>query len=67
MSGGNPEVDFNVFENYSMHVLRPPNIETGEPELKIVSDKYQYKDKFILKNQISGVKWNQISGTIKET
>ena len=27
MEGGNPEVVFNGFENYSMHILRKLNIE----------------------------------------
>ena len=33
----------------------------------MIDDKYHYKDKFILKNTISDVKWNQSLDTIKET
>ena len=29
-----------------MQVLIPPNIETIQTELTIISEKYQYKDKF---------------------
>ena len=39
-----------------MHIIRPPNNETGEPELNIISDRYQYKDKFILNNELSDLK-----------
>ena len=52
----NPAVDFNIFEIYYMHVLRPPNIETLERQLKIIADKYQDKDKFIFNDAISYVK-----------
>ena len=31
-----------------MHVLIPPNIETSDPELNMISNKYQDKDNFIL-------------------
>ena len=30
-----------------MHILRVPNIETGEPDLKMVYYKYKDKDNFI--------------------
>ena len=36
MSVGNPVADFNEFGSYAMNVLIPPNIETGEPELKMI-------------------------------
>ena len=52
MSGGNPAVDFNEFENYPMHILIPPNIETGKQEIKMIANKYQYKDKFIIYNTL---------------
>ena len=56
MVGGKSAVEFNGFGKYSMPILRPPNIETSEPEIKNISDKYQDKDNFILKNIISDVK-----------
>ena len=49
-----------------MHVLRPPNIETGEAALKIINEKYQDKDKLILNNSLIDAKWNPINITIKE-
>ena len=67
VAGVNPVVDFNSFENHYMHILTPPNIEIFEPELKMISNKYQYKDKFTLNSSISDEKWNQITGFIKET
>ena len=65
MVGSKTAVYFNEFENYDMQVLRPPNIETGGPERKMISEKYQDKDKFILNNSLSDLKWNQISDMIK--
>ena len=56
VSVGNPAVDFNGFENYSMHVLRPKIIETDEPGLNMVSGIYQDKYKFILNNALIDVK-----------
>ena len=43
-----------------MHLLRPPNIENGEPEINTIDNKYQYKDKFILNNKLIDLKRNQI-------
>ena len=53
MAGVKPAVDFNLFYNYFIHVLITSNIDTGEPELKLFSNKYQYKDSFILNNALS--------------
>ena len=39
-----------------MHILIPPNIETSEPEINMIANKYQYKDKFILNNTIIDLK-----------
>ena len=64
LAGGKSAVEFNGFGKYSMPILRPPNIETSEPEIKNISDKYQDKDNFILKNIISDVKWNLIPDKI---
>ena len=66
MSGGNPAVDFNEFEKYSMHILRSPNIKTVKPEVNTISDKYQYKDKFILNDVLSDVKLNKTPDTMKK-
>ena len=67
MEGGNPVVDFNGFENYTTRILRPPNIETGIPELNMIVEKYQYKDELIVNNELGGTKWNQITDTINGT
>ena len=56
MAGRSPKVVSNEFEIYSIHVLIPPTIETGEPELNTIADKYQDKGKFILNNTFSDVK-----------
>ena len=45
--GGKPTVDFNSFEKYYTYVIRPPNIVTVKPEINMVADKYQDKEKFI--------------------
>ena len=46
MAGLNPALDFNELENYAIRDLRPPNVETSKPEIKIIADKYRDKDKF---------------------
>ena len=48
-----------------MHILIPPNIENGEPEIKTIDNKYQYKDKFIINSTLIDLKLNQITDTIK--
>ena len=50
-----------------MHILIPPKIETGKPEIKMIVNDYKYKDKFILNNTLIDLKWSQITDTIKET
>ena len=66
MVGVNLTVYFNVFENYTLNVLRPPNTKTGEPYLKMISYKYQDNDKLILNNSLGDVKLNKITDTNKE-
>ena len=50
-----------------MHILIPPKIETGEPEIYMIANKHQYKDSFILNNTLIDLKWSQITDIIKET
>ena len=50
-----------------MHILISPNIESGDPELNVISDKYQDKDNFIRNSALSDIKRNQIHNTIKDT
>ena len=45
----------------------PTNIETGEPQINIIFDKYQDNYNIILINAVSDVKWNQIPDTDNET
>ena len=58
-------MDFNGFENYIMRILRPPNIETGELDLNMIDDKYQYKNDLIVNNALGDTKLRQILGKIK--
>ena len=44
----------------------PTNIETGEPQINIIFDKYQDNYNIILNNAVSDVKWNQIPDTDNE-
>ena len=37
--GGYPAVNFNRFDNYSMHVIRLQSIETVKSELNMVDEK----------------------------
>ena len=48
-----------------MHVMILSNIETGEPDTKIINENDQDKDNFIFNNILYDSKWNQINDTIK--
>ena len=48
-----------------MRILRPPNIETGELDLNMIDDKYQYKNDFIVNNALGDTKLRKILGKIK--
>ena len=48
-----------------MNALRPSHIETSEPKLKIIDEKFQYKDKFIFNNTLLDVIWIKIIDMIK--
>ena len=63
--GGIPEVSLNLFENYAMHILIPPSIETGEPELNMIDDLKKYKYNCILNNLLGNSKWSQFPDVIK--
>ena len=56
MAGGNPAVYFNELEKYFMHVLIPQKTVTGDPEPRIVTDKYKDKNNFLLNNTLGDVK-----------
>ena len=65
MAGRKTAVYFNEFEKYVRQVLWPLSIETGKPWLNNIDYKYQAKDKLILNNALSDVKWNRIFNMIK--
>ena len=35
-----------------MNILIPPNVEAGDPEIKMIANKYQYKDNYTLNNKL---------------
>ena len=37
-------MDVNGFENYTINVPRTPNIETEEPEIKMIDERYKYNN-----------------------
>ena len=41
-------VDLNGFYNYAVHILRPQNIESVEPELNNIGEKPQDNNEIIL-------------------
>ena len=45
-------MELNGLYNYAAHILRPKNTESGEPELKNVGQKSQYKNELIINNTI---------------
>ena len=58
-------MEIKLFYKYAVYILRPQNTESGEPELKNVGEKYQYKNDLILHNTIINARWNQITDTIQ--
>ena len=45
-------VKLRIFYNYAVHILRPKNTESGEPELNIIGEKPQGNSELILHNTI---------------
>ena len=56
----------NIVHNYSMHILRPQNTESGEPELKNIGEKLQDKNELIIHTTIINSRWNQITNIMQE-
>ena len=56
MIEGNHTVNLNGFEKYVIHALRLPNMENCEPELNMISNKHQDKDKLILNDSLDDKK-----------
>ena len=58
-------MDLIIFYNYYVHILRPKNTESGEPELKNVGEKYQDRKKIILHKNIINTGQKQINDMIQ--
>ena len=55
----------NEFYNYVVHILRPWNTESGEPELKNIREKTQDKNDLIVRNIIINARWNPITDIVQ--
>ena len=53
------------FYIYAVHIIRPQNTESGEPDLNNVEEKSQYKNELVINNTIINARWNKITGTIQ--
>ena len=51
-------VDINRVLKYAVHILRPQNIESVEPELKNIGDKSQDNNEIVLHNNIINARLN---------
>ena len=58
-------MDINRFYNYSVHIQRPQNTETGEPELKNVGEKPQDNSELVNHSTIINAIWQQIYDMIQ--
>ena len=54
MVGVKPTLELDWFDNYSVQIMIPLNTKSGKPDLNIIYEKYQDKDKSILNNSLSG-------------
>ena len=54
-------MELNIFYNYAVHIIRPKNTESDEPELKNIRDKSQDKNELILHNNIMNSILNPIN------
>ena len=52
-------MEFNGFFKFAVHILRPQNTESGEPELNNVGDKSQDNNEIIRHNTIINEILNQ--------
>ena len=53
-----PTVNLIEFDDYDRHALRLTNIEPCQPDLKVISDKYEDANYFIINNALSYERWN---------
>ena len=58
-------VELNGFYIYSVHILRPQNTESDEPDLNNVGEKSQEKNELIISNTIINTRWNKITDMIQ--
>ena len=54
-----------IGRDYSVNFLRPQNTESVEPEINKIGEKFQYKNKFIIHNDIINAGGNQITDMIQ--
>ena len=58
-------MELKIFYNYSVHIIRPQNNESGEPELRSIEDKTQDNTELIIHNTIINSRQNQITDMIQ--
>ena len=51
-----PTMEFNAFENYAGHALRPQNAESGETDIKNIGEKFQDNNESILHENIRNLR-----------
>ena len=51
-----PTMEFNAFENYAGHALRPQNDESGETDIKNIGEKFQDNNESILHENIRNLR-----------
>ena len=63
--GWKPIVELNIFYNHAVHIIRPQNTESGEPELKNVGEESQDNHELIIHNTIINARWEKINDMIQ--
>ena len=58
-------MEFNGFYNYDVHIQRPQNNESGEPELKNVGEKFQDNNDIIIHKNIINPRLNQSTDMVQ--
>ena len=59
-------MELNVFDNFSVHYLRPQSTESDEPEINKISEEFQDNNESIIRNDTRNSRWNQITDMIQE-
>ena len=58
-------MELNRLCNYTVHILRSQNTESGEPKLNNVGEKSQDNHELIIQNTIINARWNQFTDMIQ--